>query len=66
LAGDLAPRAHMTLLEKDTALALQAAASTGFLGPLGPAAAQVFAQASAAGLADCDDAALLRFLRRPT
>jgi 3-hydroxyisobutyrate dehydrogenase-like beta-hydroxyacid dehydrogenase len=56
----------MTLLEKDTALALQAAASAGFLGPLGPAAAQVFAQASAAGLADCDDAALLRFLRRPT
>jgi 3-hydroxyisobutyrate dehydrogenase-like beta-hydroxyacid dehydrogenase len=66
LAGDFAPRAHMTLLEKDTALALQAAASVGFQGPLGPAAAQVFAQASAAGLAEMDDAALLRFLRSPS
>jgi 3-hydroxyisobutyrate dehydrogenase len=58
-----ASSAHMTLLEKDTALALQAAESAGFAGPLGPVAAQVFAKASAAGLADLDDAALLTYLR---
>ncbi len=62
IAGDYAPRAHMTLLEKDTRLALQAAQAAGYCGPLGAAAAQVFAQASAAGLADLDDAALLRWL----
>jgi 3-hydroxyisobutyrate dehydrogenase len=63
LGGDFAPRAHMTLLEKDTALAVQAAESVGFGGPLGPLAAQVFAQASAAGLADWDDAAVFSHLR---
>ena len=63
LAGDFAPRAHMTLLEKDTALAVQAAESVGFAGPLGPLAAQVFARASAAGLAELDDAAVLTYLR---
>ncbi len=62
IAGDYAPRAHMTLLEKDTRLALQAAQASGYQGPLGAAAAQVFARASAAGLADLDDAALLRWL----
>lgn len=65
LAGDMAPRAHMTLLEKDTRLAVQAAAATGFTGPLGASAAAVFAQAHAAGLADQDDAALLQHLRDP-
>ena len=63
LAGDYAPRAHMTLLEKDTRLALEAAAQAGFSGPLGAAAAAVFAQASVAGLADQDDGALLKFLQ---
>ena len=63
LAGDFAPRAHMTLLEKDTALALQAAESAGFTGPLGTLAAQVFARASASGLAERDDAAVLSYLR---
>jgi len=62
IAGDWAPRAHMTLLEKDTRLALQAAQEAGYAGPLGAAAAQVFARASAAGLADLDDAAVLRWL----
>lgn len=62
LAGDWAPRAHMTLLEKDTRLALQAAAAAGFQGPLGAAASAVFAQASAAGLAALDDAAVLRWI----
>lgn len=63
IAGDLAPRAHMTLLEKDTRLAVQAARDAGFVGPLGAAARDVFAAASAGGLADLDDAALLRWLR---
>ena len=62
LAGDLAPRAHMTLLEKDTRLALEAAQAVGFAGPLGAAARDVFAQASAGGMAELDDAALLQWL----
>jgi putative dehydrogenase len=62
IAGDLTPRAHMTLLEKDTRLAVRAALDAGFVGPLGAAARDVFAQAAAAGLADHDDAALLVWL----
>jgi L-threonate 2-dehydrogenase len=62
IAGDLAPRAHMTLLEKDTRLALEAAQAVGFVGPLGAAARDVFAQASAGGMAELDDAALLQWL----
>jgi len=65
IAGDLAPRAHMTLLEKDTRLALQVAQDLGFHGPLGAHARDVFAQASAGGLAQLDDAALLQWLSRP-
>lgn len=64
LAGDYAPRAHMTLLEKDTRLALQAAAAVGFSGPLGARAAAVFTEASDAGLAAQDDAALFKWLTR--
>lgn len=64
VAGDFEPRAHMTLLEKDTRLALEAAQAVGFAGPLGAAAARTFAEASAAGLAGQDDAALLKWLRQ--
>ncbi len=64
IAGDFAPRAHVTLLEKDTRLATEAAARAGFEGPLGERAAQVFAQAHAAGLAELDDGALLQLLRQ--
>ncbi len=63
IAGDLEPRAHMTLLEKDTRLALEAGRAAGFEGPLGKTAAAVFAQASASGLAGRDDGTLLAFLR---
>lgn len=63
LADDWAPRAHMTLLEKDTRLAVQMAEAAGFEGPLGAAASAVFARASAAGLAELDDAAVLRWLQ---
>lgn len=65
IADDLAPRAHVTLLEKDTRLAVAAARSVGFEGPLGTHAARVFKDAAEAGMADLDDAALLSFLRRP-
>jgi L-threonate 2-dehydrogenase len=64
LVGDLAPRAHMSLLEKDTRLAVAAARALGFEGPLGGRAAEVFARASADQLSDCDDAALLAWLQR--
>ncbi len=62
--GDLAPRAHVTLLEKDTRLAVAAARSVGFEGPLGASAAGVFKAAHEAGMSDLDDAALLSFLRQ--
>ncbi len=62
LAGDYAPRAHMTLLRKDTRLAVEMAQAAGFEGPLGAAARDAFAQAAQAGFADLDDAALLRWL----
>ncbi len=64
LQNDWAPRAHMSLLTKDTALAQQAAHSVGFQGVLGQQAAKAFADASAAGLADLDDAAMLQWLRQ--
>ena len=62
LEGDYEPRAHMTLLQKDTRLAVEAAYSAGFVGPLGAPARDVFAQASASGLANLDDAALFQWL----
>ncbi|WP_411877983.1 NAD(P)-dependent oxidoreductase [Polaromonas sp. YR568] len=62
IAGDYAPRAHITLLEKDTRLAVAAARSAGFEGPLGERASQVFAEAHRAGLAAEDDAALFKHL----
>jgi L-threonate 2-dehydrogenase len=62
LAGDYAPRAHMTLLAKDSKLALQAAKYAGFSPQIGEQATAIFAQALQAGLADADDAALLKLL----
>ena len=62
LAGDYAPRAHVTLLEKDTRLALECALAAGFVGPLGAAASSVFARANAAGFAQQDDAAVFKLL----
>ncbi len=65
LAGDFAPRAQVTLLEKDTRLALACAQAVGFDGPLGARASEVFARASAGGLAALDDAAIFSWLSRP-
>lgn len=64
VAGDLAPRAHVTLLEKDTRLAMQMARAAGFEGPLGARAAEVFEQAHRAGLEHLDDAVLYEWLQR--
>ncbi|MDQ6880914.1 MAG: NAD-binding protein [Pseudomonadota bacterium] len=63
IAGDFEPRAHMTLLEQDTGLALRAAAAARFAGSLAAAAHAVFSRACPAGLAGLDDAASLQFLR---
>jgi 3-hydroxyisobutyrate dehydrogenase-like beta-hydroxyacid dehydrogenase len=52
----------MTLLRKDTGLAVLAGRAVGFEGPLGAAANEVFERAVAAGLAGLDDAAVLRLL----
>lgn len=65
IAQDYAPRAHMTLLEKDTRLAVAAGQAAGFCGPLGATVREVFASASAAGLGGLDDAALFDWLGRP-
>jgi len=62
IEGDYEPRAHVTLLQKDTRLAVEAAAAAGLRGPLGAAARDVFAQAAAAGLAQSDDAAVFKLL----
>ncbi|MDB5873985.1 MAG: NAD(P)-dependent oxidoreductase [Ramlibacter sp.] len=62
IAGDYEPRAHVTLLQKDTRLAVEAATGAGFEGPLGAAARDVFARAAQAGLGHLDDAALFQLL----
>lgn len=64
VAHDLVPRAHMTLLAKDTRLANEAAAAAGFAGPLGARTAAVFHAACDAGLSELDDSALLLFLQQ--
>ena len=63
LAGDFEPRAHVTLLAKDTGLAVQAADDVAFDPPLGRLARDLFAQALGQGWADLDDAALLKLMR---
>ncbi|MGD9834336.1 MAG: NAD(P)-dependent oxidoreductase [Piscinibacter sp.] len=64
LAGDLAPRAHTTLLNKDTHLALDMAHRLGMAAPVGEHAAALFARACESGFAALDDASLLELLRR--
>lgn len=64
IAGDYVPRAHVTLLEKDTRLAVQAALDAGFEGPLGGRASEVFTEVCQAGLAALDDAVVFQYLTR--
>lgn len=63
LLDDYAPRAHTTLLAKDSRLAVAAAAGVGFVPLLGQVAKDAFAQAVQAGLTDLDDAVLLEWMR---
>lgn len=64
LAGDFEPRAHVTLLAKDTGLAVQAADDVAFDPALGRLARDLFAQALGHGWAELDDAALLKLMRQ--
>ncbi|MDI9334098.1 MAG: NAD(P)-dependent oxidoreductase [Cytophagales bacterium] len=64
LAGDFAPRAHMTLLAKDTQLALAMARKSGVACHIGTPASQAFVDAASSGYADLDDAALLTFFQK--
>lgn len=64
IEGDWAPRAHVSLLQKDSRLAVEAARAAGFEGPLGTAARDLFQRAADAGLAQLDDAALFKLLSR--
>jgi len=63
LQADWAPRAHLSLLTKDSRLAVEMAQALDQSTPLGALAKQAFAQASAAGWAGFDDAAMLAHLR---
>jgi len=63
VAGDFAPRAHTTLLAKDSKLAVAMAADAGVQPRLGSVAAATFAAAVDAGHGAEDDASLFAFLR---
>jgi 3-hydroxyisobutyrate dehydrogenase len=63
IADDFEPRAHTTLLAKDTKLAVAAAQQLGFKTPLGQLTAETFAHAVAHGLAGQDDASLIKWMR---
>jgi 3-hydroxyisobutyrate dehydrogenase len=65
IAGDYAPRAHVTLLHKDTGLALDAAGDADFRAHLGTAAHEAFQRAVDAGHAGRDDAILFELFRAP-
>jgi len=64
LAGDFEPRAHVSLLAKDTGLAVSAADEVAYDPSLGRLARDLFAQAMAQGLDQLDDAALLQLMRQ--
>jgi len=60
LAGDYAPRARAAILTKDVGLAVGMAQGAGIDTSLGQAALDVFNATLAAGMADLDDAAVVR------
>lgn len=62
LAGDDEAQAHMTLLAKDSALAMDEVRRCGAIAPVGAVASDGFARAVAQGLARADDSALYRWL----
>ena len=64
IAGDYTPRAQVTLLQKDTRLAVQAAQAAGMEVPLGTVARDVLGRTVDAGLGLLDDAAVFKHLSR--
>jgi 3-hydroxyisobutyrate dehydrogenase-like beta-hydroxyacid dehydrogenase len=64
LAEDFEPRAHVSLLAKDTGLAVAAAEDVGYDAPLGLLAREMFAQAMSRGWDQLDDAVLLQLMRQ--
>ncbi|WHZ10481.1 MAG: 2-hydroxy-3-oxopropionate reductase [Burkholderiaceae bacterium] len=64
IGGDYAPRAHTTLLAKDTRLALETARSAGFEPALGRIASELFRRAVAEGFGEEDDASLFKLLQQ--
>jgi L-threonate 2-dehydrogenase len=66
IVDDFEPRAHTTLLAKDTKLAVAAAAKLGFKTPLGQLATDTFAHALVQGFAEQDDASLFKLSRHDT
>lgn len=62
LAGDLTPRAHLSLLAKDSRLAVEMARAVDADVALGATAAARFAAACASGMHGADDAALYAWL----
>ena len=64
LVGDFEPRAHVSLLAKDTGLAVSAADEGAYDPPLGRLARDLFAQAMAQGWDQLDDAALFQLMRQ--
>jgi L-threonate 2-dehydrogenase len=65
LAGQTKALAHMSLLAKDSALAMQAASAVQMPTSLGEEAAALFRAACDAGYADADDGAMLQWMRKP-
>ena len=63
IADDFEPRAHTTLLAKDTKLAVAAASMLGFKTPIGQLTTDTFARALAQGFAEQDDASLFKLAR---
>jgi L-threonate 2-dehydrogenase len=63
IANDFEPRAHTTLLAKDTKLAVAAAGKLSFKTPLGQLATDIFANALMLGFAEQDDASLFKLSR---
>jgi L-threonate 2-dehydrogenase len=64
LLNDFTPRAHTSLLAKDTTLALELAQRAQTRPPLGAVAQALFAKACAEGLESLDDSSLLTLMRR--
>ena len=64
IANDYEPRAHTTLLAKDSKLAVQSASLLSYPTPMGQVAMATFAHAVEHGYADLDDASLFNLMQK--